>query len=107
MDIVTELGIGATFSLIIIKMVFDFVKGRKRNGDGDSKEIEKIKVMVYKIKDDVEDLHEWHNKEDDDGVKVWYVRRSLEDAISKLADNISRQTEVFAQFGSKLDNLKQ
>ena len=32
----------------------------------------------------VNDLWVWHNKEDDDGVKVWYVRRSLENAIEKL-----------------------
>ena len=27
-------------------------------------------------------------------MKVWYVRRSLEEAISKLADNIEKQTSV-------------
>ncbi len=104
---VMDLGVGATFSLIIIKMVFDFVKGRKRNGDDGYKEIEKIKAVSYDIKNKLDDLHEWHNVRDNDGVPIWYVRRSLEEAINKLADNIAMQTQLFQQMSLKIDNLKE
>jgi hypothetical protein len=40
------------------------------------------------------DLHEWHDMRDSEGVMLWYVRRSLEEAIVKLADNIGEQTRV-------------
>lgn len=42
----------------------------------------------------IRELHQWHAKTDNDGVPVWYVRQSLEDAISRLADNIEKQTEL-------------
>lgn len=45
----------------------------------------------------VNDLWVWHNKEDDDGVKVWYVRRSLENAIEKLAEAIDTQSNVLVE----------
>lgn len=32
----------------------------------------------------VEELHEWHNHSDADGVKVWWVRQSLEQVIKEL-----------------------
>lgn len=38
----------------------------------------------------VKDLHVWHAKEDDEGVKVWYVRKSLEDAVVRLAELLDR-----------------
>jgi len=50
---------------------------------------------VRDIKDKTDDLHEWHNKTDQEGVKVWYVRRSLEQAIKELSKNIGHQTEIF------------
>jgi len=42
-------------------------------------------------------LDELHAKTDEDGVPVWYVRRSLEGAINKLSENIDKQTAVFAE----------
>ena len=34
---------------------------------------------------------------ENNGVKIWYVRKSLEDAIVKLADNIAVQTEIMRE----------
>lgn len=45
----------------------------------------------------VQDLWTWHNKEDDEGVKIWYVRKSLEEAITKLAENTAKQTEILQE----------
>ena len=44
----------------------------------------------------IKELHEWHAREDDEGIKVWYVRKSLGDAIDKIAsvmDRIDRREE--------------
>ena len=41
-------------------------------------------------------LFEMHNKTDADGVPIWYVRRSLEDAIKELTTSISQQTSLLA-----------
>ena len=37
----------------------------------------------------VEELHEWHNHSDADGVKVWWVRRSLEQVIKELTQAVN------------------
>lgn len=54
-----------------------------------------------KMFEQIQILYKWHAKEDDDGVKVWYNRRGLEDAIEKMAEaiehlsnNVSQQTLV-------------
>jgi len=39
------------------------------------------------------ELHDWHDKEDEDGVKVWYVRASLIKAI----DSLAKSQEAIAQ----------
>ena len=46
------------------------------------------------IHQQIRELHQWHAKTDQDGVPVWYVRQSFEEAIVRLADNIEKQTEL-------------
>jgi len=46
-------------------------------------------INLQVLNKQIQDLHEWHKKTDDDGVKVWYIRKSLQDSIAKLADSIS------------------
>ncbi len=39
----------------------------------------------------VKDLHDWHNKEDDEGVKVWYTRnKNVEEILEKMVEIIDR-----------------
>ena len=42
-------------------------------------------------------LFDLHNVKDPDGVPVWDVRHSLSDAIEKLADAATKQTEVMTE----------
>lgn len=54
-------------------------------------------------RDKLNELHDWHNMRDDDGVPVWYVRKSLETVILEMAkstnnlvavlENINRDTK--------------
>jgi hypothetical protein len=46
-------------------------------------------------------MYDWHDKADEDGVKIWYVRRSLEEALHEnvkainiLAKNSEMQTRL-------------
>jgi len=54
----------------------------------------------------IDDLHQWHNVNDSEGVKIWYVRRSLEDAINKLADNIDIQTKLWDRIDRRLETIE-
>ena len=46
------------------------------------------------IANQLNDLHQWHNVKDEEGMPVWYVRRSLGDAIQALADNIKVMADI-------------
>lgn len=67
---------------------------------------------LAEVKSQVKDLHDWHAKEDEDGVKVWYVRKSLVDAIENLGNAVvafekaqSRQTETLASIAKLVDRM--
>jgi hypothetical protein len=53
----------------------------------------------------VAELHKWHDREDEDGVKIWYVRSSLQDAIIKMTQAIDNQTRVLEAIVSRLEKL--
>ena len=91
-----SLGVGGIIVIFMIREVISFLKS-KSNGEW---------------KQEIHDLHVWHNKDDDEGVKVWYVRKSLETAITKLADSVDKQTAFLDRMASevrevsrKVDNL--
>lgn len=54
----------------------------------------------------IDDLHDWHNKADDEGVKLWYVRRSLETAIVKLSENIELETKLLDRIDRRLEHIE-
>ena len=51
-------------------------------------------IDLPKMARQIDELWRWHAKEDDEGVKVWYVRRSLEETLKTLAENIGHQTTI-------------
>jgi len=106
---VLNIGIASAVVMLILKEVFAFilkiVDARKTNG---SKEGAVPPAMQAGIKDMERDflapikrmtaeLHAWHDVNDRDGVKIWYVRPSLAEAIRDLSLNISTQTDVLKE----------
>lgn len=69
-----------------------------------SADIKNLNKKVDKIEEEMEimakkndDMYDWHNKSDADGVKVWYVRQSLENALrdnAKATEAIARNIEL-------------
>jgi ubiquinone biosynthesis protein UbiJ len=54
---------------------------------------DKMEILLKKT----EEMYEWHNKSDPDGVKIWYVRQSLENALrdnAKATEAIARNIEL-------------
>lgn len=51
------------------------------------------------------DLWRWHSLTDDEGVKVWYVRKSLEDSIHKLVEVVERLDRRDAEHVAVLKSL--
>ena len=76
MDTLTQIGVGGIFAILILREVFAFLHRREaKNG---------TKEWVGKI----DKMFDWQNVFDDEGVPIWYVRKSLEEAIRKLSSSI-------------------
>lgn len=95
----TQLGIGGILALLILKEVFTFLRAVKDKKNCKSGQNE----LCYKCFDLIKKIYDMHNQKDSDGVYIWYVRRSLEEAMNKLAENIEKQTHIFEQLVFRLE----
>lgn len=74
--------------------------------------MDRVEEDLEKLSKQSEDMYDWHNKSDADGVKVWYVRQSLENALrdnakatEAIARNIELQTRLLEEMISNQRNL--
>jgi hypothetical protein len=72
--------------------------------------VTKIQTSIRRSRADemypmIQDLHAWHAKEDEDGSKVWYVKKSLETAIVKLADAMSSQAAIMERLLDRIESI--
>ena len=88
----TQIGMAGALAILIVREVLDFVR-RRQSHDPDWRVLER----------QIAELHEWHAKEDTDGVKVWYVRRSLEEAFHELSETTKQQSTLFDRLINRLD----
>ena len=50
-----------------------------------------VLFWLYALHSKVKDLWDWHNKEDEEGVKIWYTRNAqIEDTLDKMTDILDR-----------------
>lgn len=100
----TQLGTAAAVVIIILREVFNFLKDKQdKKNTYPALLHQKHDKVCEDILDMTKDLHDWHNVNDKDGTKIWYVKSSLEDAMKELAKNIAAQTRVFERLIDKLD----
>lgn len=83
-----QLGAGGLFALLVIREVFGFLKERVRCNSN---------VTIEQMAKEVHEMHEWHAVTDEDGVKVWYIRRSLENTLDKLSHTLDAQTQLLKE----------
>jgi len=77
--ILTQLGIGTVFALLVIREFFLYMRTKREPSNIKLNEI--IEICHW--------LKDAHDVKDSDGVFSWYVRRSLQDQVERLADSIS------------------
>jgi hypothetical protein len=87
-DQLLQVGAGGLFALLVIREVFSFLKERVRCSSN---------TMLEHMAKQIHEMHEWHAVTDEDGVKVWYVRRSLENALEKLSHTLDAQTQLLRE----------
>lgn len=87
-DQLLQVGAGGMFALFVLREVFSFLKERMRTQSN---------TVLDLMAKQIHELHEWHAVTDEDGVKIWYLRRSLENAIDKLTNNLDVQTQLLRE----------
>lgn len=103
----------ATLIALALRELFSWLKEKNLQGTDNkiyqmkdsmrniSERVEKIDIKVDMISQMNRTMYDWHDKNDEDGVKIWYVRRSLEEALQEnvrainiLAKNSETQTRL-------------
>ena len=97
---ITSVGVGGIFAILIIREVFGFLKSRR--GSDSDRQAKIMEALARQTKD----LWDWHNVADTDGVKVWYVRRSSEEAIIKLTTAIENMNVIFHDLARDIRDVK-
>ena len=83
--------LGGAVLLIVVGQVLSALKDRG--------------IDLAKVAAQIDELYKWHDIVDSEGVKLWYVRPSLEEAISKLSINIAKQTVVLERMEVRMESF--
>ncbi len=83
-----QLGAGGLFALLVLREVFGFLKDRVRCTHN---------AALEQMAKELHEMHEWHAVTDEDVVKVWYIRRSLENTLDKLSHTLDAQTQLLKE----------
>ncbi len=86
----------ALLAFLIMLREFGFIgknKSPKNDCTIDTNMIKEGRATMQQIKE----LHKWHDKEDGDGRKLWYIPHTLEKSMDRLSENISKQTTVLVK----------
>jgi len=93
-----QLGAGGVFAIFILKEVFNFLKTMKKPVSEDD--------QLQRIEDMVKKMHDLHNVVDEDGVPVWYVRKSMEASLTSLDKTITRLSSIMDSHYKILERIE-
>ena len=99
-------GTGAMVSLLMLKEASSFFKERKNGKDHQNHQYNLVEKLD-ELSRQMENLYDWHNVRDQDGVPVWYFKRSLEDTLDKLSDSITKQTLAMERIVLRMEAMDQ
>jgi hypothetical protein len=92
-----QLGVGGIFAILVLREVFAYLQRRESNKNGGP--------GSQKWKWKLDKLYDWHNALDDEGVPIWYVRKSLEQGIKTLTASIDTLHTAIREQNSLLDRM--
>lgn len=112
----TVVGLLAALLLIVAREAFAFVANKNLQASDArfKKTTEQIETILDNLKEQkksiehitkkTDKMYDWHDKDDADGVKVWYIRQSLENvlrdnarAVAAIAKNSELQTRLLEE----------
>jgi len=114
---ITLVGLILAVAGMFLKEIFAWLREKNlQNSESRMTAIEtklsSIQTTIEMISDQSSDMYEWHNKSDQDNVKIWYVRQSLENAvkdtgkaIAVMAKNSELQTRLLSELIESQRNI--
>lgn len=66
-------------------------------------ELQSLAEEIHTSSQQTQDLHEWHNVQDDEGEKLWYVKRDFGKAIDRISENMERMMKKIDERFKKLE----
>jgi len=91
-------------------MINRFVPGGNNKQNGNLTKIENTVYstsdMIKKISKESEKLSELHNVRDEDGVPVWYVRRSMDESLKQLGSAIGNLNNLLMKMNDSHVELR-
>lgn len=89
-----EWGLGAAVAILVLERVYVLIKMILENTNKRSVGGREFTAKIDEIHQGVHDLHQWHDVTDEEGVRLWYSRRSVERAVEKIAESQVTQTKL-------------
>jgi hypothetical protein len=112
----TVVGLLAALLIVVAREVFAFLSNKNLQSseiklkflseqvEQSVTEVKDLKTKLDSVSREVHTMYEWHDKDDQDGVKVWYIRQSLENvlrdnasAVAAIAKNSELQTRLLEE----------
>lgn len=89
-----------------ILLAVENLKTSQKELTDQARELSPLINQIHKLDQDIEkkirDLWEWHSVFDDEGVPIWYVRKSLGESIENLEITVDLLQEKFLQANETL-----
>lgn len=112
---IIDLGPWALFILLIANKIIETISKKKddneilKNLNEErallEKKIDELATYIDVVVDKTNSMYEWHNKDDQDGTKIWYFKRSFKDSLDTLIETIRKQNEVINHLNDRNEKL--
>jgi hypothetical protein len=89
----------------VLKTVLPLLSPKKNGNSKGHPDLGKLQAQIDALAKKVEDLHAWHNCKDDDGVFLWYTRRSMYEVLDKLVAILQEIRQEQRETRNAVDNL--
>jgi len=99
-----DVGVAGILVVLILDRVFKFLENKRSDkSSGDAQcNAKGIEVLVKQV----QDLWNWHNIVDRDGVRNWYVKQSMEVTIKELTAVMREHSGTMRELSSIIHSLK-
>jgi prefoldin subunit 5 len=68
---------------------------------------EKYREQLEAINMRTSELYNWHNVVDEDNVKVWYLRKSFTEAITKISKNTEETSKLLMKMTQSMETMSE